>query len=124
MNRRRHGMRLAIVVVVAAWSVTALVAHCWLPQVNRQSTSALAAAPTSFASMVDMHHVGCPPDIAGVPPALADTTTFAAIPAAAVSTIAAMPAYPYHQAGRGPPGSSGKPPSGQDLLIRYCLARR
>ena len=124
--------RFAIVAVVAAWSIVTLLAQCWSPQ-HRHHTAhpvhPLAAVVgaefvvnTNHAHFSDNSTPPCPLDFATAPAPRSESTAFAADVASSTPVATAAHADRHMLAGRGPP--SGLPRSGQDLLIRYCLARR
>ncbi|OBK24441.1 hypothetical protein A5634_03720 [Mycobacterium asiaticum] len=121
-------------VIAATFLVVLVLNQCWHHQPHRQTAHPdhplAAVVGGEFAVNADHAHfandlkASCPLDIAALPLPRSDATLFAPN---AVDTVPAGPHLDTGSgpaAGRGPPGVLGLPRSGQDLLTRYCLARR
>jgi len=132
MASRRVWTRAAIAAVALAWVVAVVAAQCWLPQVHRHVTHSAHPLVTSvgkeFAVNTNHAHLtdnpSCPMQsaTAALPRPVAETKAAAAVvPATAVGVVLACLIVP---AGRGPPVALSFIPTGQDLLTRFCLARR
>lgn len=138
MNRRRQvwprTATVTVVAIVLALGLAAVVAQCWLPQVHRHAAQPQHPVSTMVGGefVVKGHHAHlsdnstppCPGQsaIAEVP-----RVTQPAIDSAAVAAIAEpVGAWTYLVVSpvRGPPPWQRSAITGQDLLTRYCLARR
>ncbi|WP_318187388.1 putative copper homeostasis (lipo)protein LpqS [Mycobacterium simulans] len=133
-GRRVVVTRSAIAAVALAWVVAAIAAQCWLPQIHRHATHPNHPLVTSvgkeFAVNIDHAHLSdnstpsCPEQFAtGVLPRSAAQALEAAAIAVAVG-IAGVLTCLVVRAGRGPPPVLASACTGQDLLTRFCLARR
>lgn len=135
MNRRRPiWTRSAFVAVVLCWALAAVVAQCWAPQLREHaghshyprsaSAGSGLAVSGNHAHLVDNSKSPCPAQaaIAVLPRVGTAPSDLAALPAA-TDPVGAQ-AYLAVPAGRGPPSGRKSPDTGQDLLTRFCLARR
>lgn len=134
MAGRAISGRTAVVALALALVVVALAAQCWLRQFPRDTAHPDHPLATSigneFVINLDHPHVLdnatplCPEQFApAVLPRSASPAFSADIVAAAVG-IAGSFSYPVLPAVRGPPAELNAACTGQDLLTRYCLARR
>ncbi|WP_142283499.1 hypothetical protein [Mycobacterium gordonae] len=126
--------RLAMIAVAAIWSILAVVGQCWiLHSVDRavHPNHPLAAAVgsefavnTGHAHLSENHLSPCPLEAVTAPVARSEATVSASDAVAARVAVAPLPDRLVVPAGRDGRGALGPPGSGQDLLTRYCLARR
>lgn len=127
-------MRSAIVAVALGVTVAAVAAACWLPQLHRHVAHPNHSLTTSVGSefvintdhghLVDNSMPPCPERLAtAVLPRSATPVFLPDVVAAAPGMTAAL-TDPVAPAARGPPAAQGSVRTGQDLLTRFCLARR
>lgn len=127
-------MRSAIVAVALGVTVAAVAAACWLPQLRRHVAHPNHPLTTSVGSefvintdhghLVDNSMPPCPERLAtAVLPRSATPVLLPDVVAAAPGMTAAL-TDPVAPAARGPPAAQGSVRTGQDLLTRFCLARR
>jgi hypothetical protein len=130
---RRPGLRLSIG-VAAAVAVVAVVGHCEpnlsQPGVSHTPHPLLSSLGSEFtvnaehAHLVDGSSTACHES---VPTAVLPRSGTASVGHGAVMAVVAITgwqAQPAVLAGRDPPGALGTALTGQDLLRRFCLARR
>jgi lipoprotein LpqS len=130
---RRPGLRLFIG-VAAAVAVVAVVGHCEPnlsePRASHTPHPLLSSLGGEFtvnaehAHLVDGSSTACHES---VPTAVLPRSATASVGLGAVMAVVAITgwqAQPAVLAGRGPPGALGTALTGQDLLRRFCLARR
>nr|VTO97132.1 hypothetical protein BIN_B_01852 [Mycobacterium riyadhense] len=133
-GRRVVVTRSAIAAVALAWVVAAIATQCWLPQMHRHATHPNHPLVTSvgkeFAVNADHQHLSdnstppCPEQLAtAVLPRWAAQASAAAAVAVAVGVAGVLTCLVV-RAGRGPPAALISARTGQDLLTRFCLARR
>lgn len=133
MSLRRQSMRMAVLAAVA-WLVAVVVVQCWLPHVQHHAPHTphpmAAAVGGEFTVNADHAHFSdnstppCPLDMVAAPVSRSHATTFAPASVSPVAGIVVAHTHPADSTGRGPPGALDCPTYGQDLLTRYCLARR
>ncbi|QUR69948.1 hypothetical protein [Mycobacterium spongiae] len=127
-------MESAVVVVAFALVGAALAAQCWLPQPQRYRAHPNHPLATSvgreFVVNIDHPHVrnnSTPQCAEHFAPAVLPRSAapgFAVDIVAATAEGAATPIHPVVATVRGPPAGLDIARSGQDLLTRFCLARR
>jgi hypothetical protein len=127
-------MRAALVAVVLAWVAAAVAVQCWLPALHSHAAHPSHPLVTSLggefainldhAHLTDKSKLPCPKQFATAVLPRSATPSFAAAAVVAVAAIAGMLADLVVGAGRGPPAAPVFVRAGQDLLTRFCLARR
>ncbi|CCK62974.1 Conserved lipoprotein of unknown function LpqS [Mycobacterium canettii CIPT 140070017] len=127
-------MRSAIVAVALGVLVAAVVAQCWFPQLHRHLAHRNHPLATSVGSefvintdhghLVDNSTPPCPERLATAVLPRSDTPVFLPDVVAAAPGMTAALTDPVAPAARGPPAAQGSVRTGQDLLTRFCLARR
>ncbi|OSC39626.1 hypothetical protein [Mycobacterium decipiens] len=125
-------MRSAIVAVALALLV--VTAQCWLPQLHRHvahpnhplttSVGGEFIINTDHAHIVDNSTPPCPQQFATAVLPRSATPVFPSDAVAAAGGITAVLSHLVVPAGRGPPPALRSVRTGQDLLTRFCLARR
>jgi hypothetical protein len=130
---RRSGLRLFIG-VAAAVAVVAVVGHCGSnlsgPRASDTPHALLSSSGSEFtvnaehAHLVDGSSTACHESVTTAVLPRSGTASVARGAVMAVVAITGRQAQPAALAGRGPPGALGIALSGQDLLTRFCLARR
>jgi lipoprotein LpqS len=130
---RRPGLRLCIG-VAAAVAVVAVVGHCEPnlsgPRASHTPHPLLSSLGSEFTVHAEHAHL-----VDGSSTACHESVTTAVLPRSATASvedgavmavvaIAGWQARPAVLAGRGPPGALGTARTGQDLLRRFCIARR
>jgi lipoprotein LpqS len=128
-------LRLRLLIgVVAAVAVVAVVGHCEPnlpgPRASRTPHTLLSSLGSEFtvnaehAHLVDGSSTACHESVATAVLPRSGTASVAHGAAMAVVAITGWQAQPAVLAGRGPPGARDTALTGQDLLRRFCLARR
>jgi hypothetical protein len=130
---RRPGLQLFIG-VAAAVAVVAVVGHCEpnlsQPGVSHTPHPLLSSLGSEFtvnaqhAHLVDGSSTECHESVTTAVLPRSATASVGHGPVIAVVAITGWQAQPAVLAGRGPPGALGTALTGQDLLTRFCLARR
>ncbi len=133
-GRRVVWTRSAIVALALAWAAAVVAAQCWLPQVHLQPAHSDHPLATSVGSefvlsadhahLVDNSTPPCPEQFATAVLPRTATVSFESAPVAAAAGIPGILTYLVVPAGRGPPSVPVYVRAGQDLLTRYCRARR
>ncbi|WP_036365270.1 putative copper homeostasis (lipo)protein LpqS [Mycobacterium asiaticum] len=133
MNLRRRSTRMAVLAVLA-WLVAVVVGQCWLPHLQQHAPHTphplAAVVGGEFTVNADHAHFSdnstppCPLDMAAVALSRSDATIFAPASVVPAAGIVVAHAHPAESTGRAPPRAVDCPTCGQDLLTRYCLARR
>jgi hypothetical protein len=131
--RRRLGLRL-LIGVAAAVAVFAVVGHCEPnlsePRANYALHPLLSSVGGGFtvnaehAHLVDGSSMACHESVATAVLPRSATASVRRGAVTAVVAITGWQAQPTVFAGRGPPRALGTALTGQDLLTRFCLARR
>jgi hypothetical protein len=130
---RRSGLRLFIG-VAAAVAVVAVVGHCGSNLSGPRASHAPHALISSLASeftvnaehthLVDRSSTACHESVTTAVLPRSGTASVARGAVMAVVAITGWLPQPPVVAGRGPPRALGAALTGQDLLTRFCLARR
>jgi hypothetical protein len=131
--RRRLGLRLFIG-VAAAVAVVAVVGHCepnlsepratHTPHPLLSSMGSEFTVNAEYAHLVDGSSMACHESVATAVLPRSATASAGLGAVTAVVAITGWQAQPTVLAGRGPPRPLGTALTGQDLLRRFCLARR
>src|SRR5258707_7173473 len=127
-------MRAALVAVVLAWVAAAVAVQCWLPALHSHAAHPNHPLVTSLggefainldhAHLTDKSKLPCPKQFATAVLQRSATLSCAVAAVVAVAAIAGMLSDLVVVAGRGPPAAAVSVRTGQDLLTRFCLARR
>jgi hypothetical protein len=130
---RRSGLRLFIG-VAAAVAVIAVVGYCGSnlsgPRASHTPHPLFSSLGSEFtvnaehSHLVDASSTACHESVTTAVLPRSGTASVAHGAVMAVVAITGRQAQPAAQAGRGPPGALGTALTGQDLLTRFCLARR
>ncbi|CAM4177000.1 hypothetical protein MB901379_04179 [Mycobacterium basiliense] len=133
-DRRVVWTRFAFVALALALTAVVLAAQCWLPQVSRQVAHPDHPLVTSlggeFVVSVDHAHLfdhsspPCPEQFATAILPRSAIPSFASVAVVTVAPAVGLFAHVVVAAGRGPPTAPVHVPTGQELLTRFCLARR
>ncbi|OBK97211.1 hypothetical protein A5645_06705 [Mycobacterium asiaticum] len=133
MNLRRRSMRMVVLAAVS-WLVAVVVVQCWLPHVQHGAPHTphplAAAVGGEFTVNADHAHFSdnstppCQLDMVAVPLSRSNATIFTPASVVPVAGLVAAHAHPAESTGRAPPRALDSSTCGQDLLTRYCLARR
>jgi hypothetical protein len=130
---RRPRLRLFIG-VAAAVAVVAVVGHCepnlselrasHTPHPSLSSLGSEFTVNAEYSHLVDGSSMACPESVTTAVLPRSATVSVGHGAVLAVLAITGWHAQPAVLAGRGPPGALGTARTGQDLLRRFCLARR
>jgi hypothetical protein len=130
---RQPGLRLFIG-VAAAVAVVAVVGHCepnlselrasHTPHPSLSSLGSEFTVNAEYSHLVDGSSMACHEAVTTAVLPRSATASVGHGAVMAVLAITGWQAQPALLAGRGPPGALGTALTGQDLLRRFCLARR